>query len=890
MRKLLFLIFLCFPIITQAQYVRVGPNQISQQTTVGNVTNALTIPTGALVQFCNYPANAVPCTDLATTYTGPAGFACLLSTQIVLDGTSTCVATPDAQENWGVWVPAGNYQFTITIPGSVALGPYTVSAGGAAGGTTGGGIVNSLLTATSASSAVFTVVGIPLGNGGAPVTSCAPYVVKADTTGGSATTLDRGSVVEFNSSSACAVTLPDTGSTGMGGNFVVKFRNVGAGAVTINRGTTSTFSMAGGGAAGTGRTSFTLGQWAYSTCYGDNSSVWRCDVTTDGIGVGVDASTFPGATWTAKVNSAVSFLSTGGGTITVPDSIAGDGSGTNITLNNNDNLTFTGSATFTSCTINAGKYSKIDLGKVTIKLNGTSCIGINENTFAILQTPSTFQLSSGTIDCNSQTSAIGVFIYTAKGIIRDTNVINCLDHTGSTSAAPIAGLVCNGCQFNDFDNLSFYNNYVAVKIYNNSGGGGGSNIWNNLKITGAGNSTTPVGVIIDALPGCGSCAINPEYFINFSPLSNYYAGLASFGNVPIGAGGQNGIEIIGGAPEANGAAGSGTVTIDSNVISVASFDLHFTFGYFDHVSIQEATIPTVINAQNQSFVSITDPLGYGNGGGAFVAVDGSSTSYCSGEPQYAGTINGLVISTCSTTTWIAPGGNGGTVPGIQVGNSVGTGIGLFTNDLVLQVPTGAQTRFDVNGTPFIYFGATHLSFQNDNAYAFGSANSRISNVFVGGQVAWSNGASVDTTLCRNAAGIVETGTTACNASGISEAALHVSNGGTACANGNFALSGGWGSTASVSGAAGFSQTCQMTISSSGSGEAANATITWTLPTALPAATTVCTANLVGGTITGLAGTGILLNNTTLSATAPIFTFAGLPVAGTTTIIAFRCGP
>jgi hypothetical protein len=277
MKKLIFLLLLCFPIIAEAQYVRVGPNQISQQTTVGNVTNALTIPTGALVQFCAYPANAVPCTNLATTYTGPAGFACLLSTQIVLDGTSTCVATPDAQENWGVWVPAGNYQFTITIPGSVALGPYTVSAGGAAGGTTGGGIVNSLLTATSASTATFTVAGIPLGNGGAPVTSCAPYVVKADTTGGSATTLDRGSVVEFNSSSACAVTLPDTGSTGMGGNFVVKFRNVGAGAVTINRGTSSTFSLANGGTGSIGGTLFSLTQWQYSTCYGDNSSVWRCD-------------------------------------------------------------------------------------------------------------------------------------------------------------------------------------------------------------------------------------------------------------------------------------------------------------------------------------------------------------------------------------------------------------------------------------------------------------------------------------------------------------------------------------------------------------------------------------------------------------------------------------
>lgn len=117
------------------------------------------------------------------------------------------------------------------------------------------------------------------------------------------------------------------------------------------------------------------------------------------------------------------------------------------------------------------------------------------------------------------------------------------------------------------------------------------------------------------------------------------------------------------------------------------------------------------------------------------------------------------------------------------------------------------------------------------------------------------------------------------------ATLHISNLGTACANGNFALSAGWGTTATVTAAAGFAQTCQVTITSSGTGQAANPTITYTLANALPAATTVCTAQMVGGT-----GANTLINQTTLSATAPIFTFGGTPVAASTYFVVFRCGP
>ena len=114
--------------------------------------------------------------------------------------------------------------------------------------------------------------------------------------------------------------------------------------------------------------------------------------------------------------------------------------------------------------------------------------------------------------------------------------------------------------------------------------------------------------------------------------------------------------------------------------------------------------------------------------------------------------------------------------------------------------------------------------------------------------------------------------------------------GTACTNGELALSPGWQSTgsATVTAVAGNGQTCSWTITT-GTTTAANPTITDTLTNALPAATTVCEMNIHGGTHTAAAGEGF--QQTTLSATAPVFTFNGTPTAnGFTYFITRRCGP
>jgi hypothetical protein len=113
---------------------------------------------------------------------------------------------------------------------------------------------------------------------------------------------------------------------------------------------------------------------------------------------------------------------------------------------------------------------------------------------------------------------------------------------------------------------------------------------------------------------------------------------------------------------------------------------------------------------------------------------------------------------------------------------------------------------------------------------------------------------------------------------------------TSCTNGELALSAGWQSTgsATVTAAQGQGQTCSWTITT-GTTTAANPTITDTLTNVLPSASVVCELNIHGGTHTAAAGEGF--QQTTLSATAPIFTFNGTPTAGGTTyFVTRRCGP
>ena len=135
--------------------------------------------------------------------------------------------------------------------------------------------------ATGSTTSAFTVQGLPLGNGNADVTSC-PYTVQADTTG-PATTVDRGTVIEVNSASACAITLKDPSAPGMSAYFAFKMVNIGAGTVTVTRQTSATFTVAAGSSGSTLGTSFQLLQWQYATIHSDNAN-WHVEMNTGAAG------------------------------------------------------------------------------------------------------------------------------------------------------------------------------------------------------------------------------------------------------------------------------------------------------------------------------------------------------------------------------------------------------------------------------------------------------------------------------------------------------------------------------------------------------------------------------------------------------------------------------
>ena len=115
------------------------PGAPAVSTSSGSGTPYYSLPNPGFA-LCAYPANAVPCTNYATTYTDITGLtACSTSTQIVLQNSSSCQATGDNYGNLGVYTLSGTYQYTLTVA-DVSYGPYTITLGGSGGG--GGCVTN----------------------------------------------------------------------------------------------------------------------------------------------------------------------------------------------------------------------------------------------------------------------------------------------------------------------------------------------------------------------------------------------------------------------------------------------------------------------------------------------------------------------------------------------------------------------------------------------------------------------------------------------------------------------------------------------------------------------------------------------------------------------------
>lgn len=120
------------PAIAAGQGARFGDQSPVQRIAlVPGVTGNFVTAIPATVNFCTFPANAVPCTNKATTYTDiTLGTPCSSATQITIAASNSCVGATDAYGNWGVWAPTGNYAYTYTIGGQ-SYGPFLAIASSA---------------------------------------------------------------------------------------------------------------------------------------------------------------------------------------------------------------------------------------------------------------------------------------------------------------------------------------------------------------------------------------------------------------------------------------------------------------------------------------------------------------------------------------------------------------------------------------------------------------------------------------------------------------------------------------------------------------------------------------------------------------------------------------
>ncbi len=123
-----------------AQAVRLDPTPVTMvqsnaASSSSDAASVLAVPS-ALVAVCQYPANGVPCTNYATTYTDATmTTACPQNKQMVLAGTTTCIAAADDNGNFGFWVAPGMYEYTIGSSVGMA-GPYFISASATTAGPT----------------------------------------------------------------------------------------------------------------------------------------------------------------------------------------------------------------------------------------------------------------------------------------------------------------------------------------------------------------------------------------------------------------------------------------------------------------------------------------------------------------------------------------------------------------------------------------------------------------------------------------------------------------------------------------------------------------------------------------------------------------------------------
>lgn len=221
LKRLIFgalLLFACSA-VSNAQGFRVGPSTVSSSlVTAGPISTAQ----GTLA-VCAHPANAVPCTNKVNTYTDVTlATPCSTATQVVLDGTSTCVATSDAKGNYGFYIGAGTFDYTITVSTGQSFGPYVVSLGVPTGMS---------ITPSTISGVAFSIASAPTGA----------------TESGNTVTITTTATCTFTTNQA--VTISGVGVSGYNGSFVVLTPGCNGGSTFTYTNATIGLGTSGGGTA-----------------------------------------------------------------------------------------------------------------------------------------------------------------------------------------------------------------------------------------------------------------------------------------------------------------------------------------------------------------------------------------------------------------------------------------------------------------------------------------------------------------------------------------------------------------------------------------------------------------------------------------------------------------
>lgn len=122
--------------------------QFPSITTIGSVPYlvANTGTNSPVLAVCSSPANGVPCTNYAQTFTG-FGTACSPGAQDTPQPAtvSGCQRTGDSQGNIGFWAAAGTYDYTVCVS-TICYGPFTVTLGGSSGSSGSGAFVTASAT------------------------------------------------------------------------------------------------------------------------------------------------------------------------------------------------------------------------------------------------------------------------------------------------------------------------------------------------------------------------------------------------------------------------------------------------------------------------------------------------------------------------------------------------------------------------------------------------------------------------------------------------------------------------------------------------------------------------------------------------------------------------